>query len=287
MQITVMAGTNVRDLPILSSQVRFVSPAPLSVDATLTGDFWKFTLLKCDLVPYTFYALQANPVDCYAHKSRVTVPIVIVTPPPNAPQYLRGIDVSRWQGAINWAQVAPNIDFAYIKVGGGDDSNGPYFDYWANANYDGTQSARVRRGNYWFFSGRNTIQSQADMIAKWRQSHSDDLPWAIDIEDVSRGAEDIRDGLALAETVAQMTGKPPLVYTGAWWWNPRWGKALSLGVASTIPYPLWIASYTQEPIIPSGWGDWKVWQFSDRGSVPGIAGGVDMNRSHIFGGILN
>ena len=274
MQVIVMAGTNVRSLPSLSSVVRFVTPAPLGVDAKPIGDFWVFSLLKCDLIPGTFYSQKTDEVSCFVHTSRVNVNVVI-TPPPA--QFLRGIDISKWQGRIDWAQVKPAIDFAYIKVGGGDDS-APYYDFWADANYNGAVSNNIRRGHYWFFSGRNTIQSQANMIATWRQGHADDLPWAIDIEDVSRGGEDIRDGLALAETVAQMTGKPPLVYTGAWWWNPRWGKALSLGVSPTIPYPLWVASYTSEPFMPNGWADWTIWQYSDKGSVPGIAGGVDMNR---------
>lgn len=72
MIVTVMAGTNVRAEPSLSSIVRFVTPAPLSVDAKMSGDFWEFSLLKCDLIAGTIYSQQANPVNCYAHTSRVT-----------------------------------------------------------------------------------------------------------------------------------------------------------------------------------------------------------------------
>lgn len=101
MQITVMAGTNVRAQPNLSGGVRFVTPAPLSVDAKQEGDFWVFSLLKCDLIPGTFYGQEANPVDCYAHKSRVTVPIVIVTPPPTTTYAIDAqlIDfIAQWEG---------------------------------------------------------------------------------------------------------------------------------------------------------------------------------------------
>ena len=80
MQVIVMAGTNVRSLPSLSSVVRFVTPAPLGVDAKPIGDFWVFSLLKCDLIPGTFYSQQANPVDCYAHTSRVTIPSIAAPP---------------------------------------------------------------------------------------------------------------------------------------------------------------------------------------------------------------
>ena len=76
MIVTVSAGTNIRALPSLSSQVRFVTPAPLGVDAKPVGDFWVFTLLKCDLIPGTFYSQQANPVDCLSliHISEPTRP---------------------------------------------------------------------------------------------------------------------------------------------------------------------------------------------------------------------
>lgn len=99
MQVIVMAGTNVRSLPSLSSVVRFVTPAPLGVDAKLIGDFWVFSLLKCDLIPGTFYSQQANPVDCYAHTSRVNVNVV-VTPPATTHQIdAQLIDfIAQWEG---------------------------------------------------------------------------------------------------------------------------------------------------------------------------------------------
>lgn len=100
MQVIVMAGTNVRSLPSLSSVVRFVTPAPLGVDAKPVGDFWLFSLLKCDLIPGTFYSQQALPADCYAHTSRVTTPSIVA--PPAAPTH--AIDaalvdfIAQWEG---------------------------------------------------------------------------------------------------------------------------------------------------------------------------------------------
>jgi len=100
MQVIVMAGTNVRSLPSLSSVVRFVTPAPLGVDAKPIGDFWVFSLLKCDLIPGTFYSQQANPVDCYVHTSRVTTPTIVAPPGPAA----HAIDaalidfIAQWEG---------------------------------------------------------------------------------------------------------------------------------------------------------------------------------------------
>ncbi|MTV78195.1 hypothetical protein GM535_13330, partial [Streptococcus pneumoniae] len=69
---------------------------------------------------------------------------------------LRGIDVSRYQGAIAWLTVAPQIDFAYIKAGGGDDT-APYADPMGAGNALGAKRANVPFGFYWFFSGRNSV----------------------------------------------------------------------------------------------------------------------------------
>ena len=99
MIVTVSSGTNVRALTSLTSVVRFVTPGPLSVDAKPVGDFWLFSLLKCDLIGNTVYSQQANAVDCYAHASRVNVNVV-VTPAPTA----HAIDaalvdfIAQWEG---------------------------------------------------------------------------------------------------------------------------------------------------------------------------------------------
>lgn len=191
---------------------------------------------------------------------------------------LRGIDVSRWQGAIAWLTVAPLIDFAYIKAGGGDDLS-PYYDSFAHGNAIGAARANVPHGFYWFFSGRNTAQSQAVLIAQFHAAHPSALPWVIDIEDKTRGAGDIIDGLFLAERVHEITGVAPLIYTGAWWWDPKWALARTMGAPEVVPFRLWTAAYTPEPIIPKGWADYTVWQYSDRGAVAGITGNVDINRA--------
>ena len=103
------------------------------------------------------------------------------------------------------------------------------------------------------------------------------LPWVIDIEDPSRGAGDIVGGLELAEDVQALTGVAPLIYTGAWWWDPKWALAKSIGAPEPVPYGLWAASYTPGPIIPKGWTDYTVWQHSDKGRIAGIIGDVDLN----------
>lgn len=99
MQVTVMAGTNIRALPSLSSAVRFVTPGPLTVDAKPTGDFWVFQLLKCDLIAGTIYSQQASPVDCYAHISRVISAPVVVQPSNGHTVDAELVDfIAQWEG---------------------------------------------------------------------------------------------------------------------------------------------------------------------------------------------
>ncbi len=189
---------------------------------------------------------------------------------------LRGIDVSRYQGAIAWLTVAPQIDFAYIKAGGGDDT-APYADPLGAPNALGAKRAGVPFGFYWFFSGRNSVASQKTAIAAMvRANRGESLPWAIDIEDATRPASEVTDGLALADAVAQLTGVKPLIYTGAWFWDIRYQ---ALGGAPEIPYGLWVAAYADAPLIPHGWDDYTVWQHSDRGHIDGITGAVDLNQA--------
>ena len=192
---------------------------------------------------------------------------------------LRGIDVSRYQGAINWLAVAPQVDFAFVKAGGGDDI-APYTDRMAASNTILARQAGVRFGYYWYFSGRNSVETQLAKIAAFQLDNPGNvLPWVIDIEDATRGADDILSGLELAGMVETLTGVKPLIYTGAWYWNPRWVLARRMGAPAAVPFPLWVASYTPEAVMPYGWDDWTVWQYSDRGSVEGIAGAVDLDHA--------
>lgn len=78
------------------------------------------------------------------------------------------------------------------------------------------------------------------------------------------------------ETLAGLTGYKPVLYTSPWFWN-----------TFCQPYPdwtdfviRWVAHYTEaaQPMLPNGWPDWTLWQYTDRGRIPGIRAAVDRNR---------
>lgn len=204
-----------------------------------------------------------------------------------------GIDVSAYQRVIDWNKVAKTKRFAIIKLGGGELAQ-PFIDYYAVANVDAAWLTSLSVHGYWFFSGRNTNESQMAVLldALGRVKKKPAMLW-VDIEDKSRDdprfpatwtePTEIDRGLAFADELERVTGIRVGIYTGAWWWNERWPRSAAKRLGA-VGRPLWVASYTLAPIIPLGWSDWLVWQTSETGVVDGISGPVDTNiaKDEIF-----
>lgn len=199
---------------------------------------------------------------------------------------INGIDVSLYQGAINWTEVAKTKRFAIIKLGGGEKTQ-PFIDPYAIRNVDGASLTSLSVHGYWFFSGRNTNASQLAVLldALGRVRKKPVMLW-VDIEDKSRDdpqipstwtePTEIDRGLAFADELERVTGIRVGIYTGAWWWNGRWPRSAAKRLGA-VGRPLWAASYTNSPLIPLGWDEWLVWQTGDTGTVGGIVGPVDTN----------
>lgn len=182
---------------------------------------------------------------------------------------LPGIDVSHWQGRIDWARVADDgIAFAYIKATEGGDYVDPQF----VANWDGAARAGVLRGPYHFYRPQTDAAAQAQQFLRTVGARAGDLPPVLDVEVTDgRSAAAIAAGVRTwLETVERATGVRPILYTRAGFWNPVGG-----GFGA---YPLWVAHYgVAQPAIPADWDRWAIWQHSDAGRVAGITGNVDLN----------
>ncbi|MFO0749360.1 MAG: GH25 family lysozyme [Myxococcota bacterium] len=187
---------------------------------------------------------------------------------------LVGIDVSKWQGVIDWSAVASDaqdIRFAFIRVSDG--INTP--DVKFVANWAGAKENGLLRGAYQFFRPGQDAAAEADLLIDALVDDPGELPAVIDVENNS--------GLPKAQVAAQVgvwlerveaaTGRTPIIYTGASFWEPNVGSSAYAG------YPLWVAHWTSHcPTIPSAWSDWTFWQNSATGSVDGIDGDVDMDQ---------
>jgi len=192
---------------------------------------------------------------------------------------VEGIDVSTYQGTINWAQVTTsNVKFAVTRISDGVN----YSDAQFNRNWAAIRDAGLVRGAYQYFEPGQDALAQANMVvAKVGQLGPDDLPIQFDIE--ATGGQSAATIVARMkiwiERVTAGTGKRPMIYSAKYFWNDN------IASREFNSYPLWVANYGVTcPDMPDPWSNWTIWQYSDNRGVPGITGGVDADK---FNGTLD
>lgn len=185
----------------------------------------------------------------------------------------RGMDASKWQGAINFREVRRSgIRVVYIKAGEGDHSVDPYF----RRNYRLARQSRMHIGLYHYVTARTVSQArrQAHFFASLINEKNIHCRPAMDFEQVSGLTKVQANHIALAyvRELHRLTGYRPAVYSDDYDARTLWGKALTR-------YPLWIADYGKS--APSDLGPWERWegfQYTDKGRVSGVSGLVDLDR---------
>ncbi len=191
---------------------------------------------------------------------------------------IQGVDVSFYQGDVDWQAVANDgIVFAFAKATEGDylvDSK--FTSYWT-----GMRAAGIIRGAYHFFRPSIDPQVQANFfIQTINKLESDDLPPVCDIE-VTSGVDTntIVDRLSQwLNAVEKGLGRKPIIYTAPNFWQSDLGD-----IQLFSDYPLWIAHYdTNDPIVPGAWSTWIFHQYSESGTVQGIDGNADLDRFESF-----
>ena len=187
-----------------------------------------------------------------------------------------GIDVSSWQGDVDWDQVASDgVKYAVIRVSSGLHHFDQKFDQnWSNAGRVG-----ILRGVYQYFRPAHDARQQAELLVNEirRVGGSLELPPVIDVEeDDGHSAEEIQQAIRVwIEVVEEELGITPMIYTGFYFWQDHVG-----GTSEFNSYPLWHPQYAQIdcPRIADAWPDWHFWQYSCTGRVAGIEGDVDLNH---------
>lgn len=188
---------------------------------------------------------------------------------------VKGIDVSYYQGTINWTQVAGDgVKFAFIRVSDGTGFVDPKFEtYWS-----ASRAAGIKHGAYQFFRPGQDPVAQADLLLSkiGGKLAADDLPPVVDVE-ASDGlsATQIQAKLKIwVDRVKNALGRDPIIYTGFYFWRD------SVGAPDYAQTPLWHAQYTTAtcPNIAPPWTKWHLWQFTSTGTVAGISGDVDVDR---------
>jgi GH25 family lysozyme M1 (1,4-beta-N-acetylmuramidase) len=204
-----------------------------------------------------------------------------------ATPYVKGIDVSHYQGRITWTKVAnASITFAFGKATEGTTYTDPTY----TTNRTGAESAGITFGGYHF--GRpagsgdagliaNAI-AQADYFLDVAEPQEGELPPVLDLETKGNLATAALQKWTSAwlQQIAARTGVAGLVYASPSFWKTALGDTLSVAAAGN---PLWIAHWTTNasPLVPAeSWGgrSWTFWQYSSHGRVAGIGPQVDLDR---------
>ena len=181
-----------------------------------------------------------------------------------------GIDVSSYQGTIDWARVAGSgRKFGIAKASEGTGYTDPTF----AGNWSGMAKNGMLRGAYHFFRASVDAVAQAQHFVSivGKLGPNDFTMLDLEVTDGQSAATVASRALTWLKTVEQMTGKMPIVYTGPSFFQSTLGNP-----AGFVAYPLVIANYGVNcPDVPGSWKTWTMWQYSSTGSVPGIAGNVD------------
>ena len=188
-----------------------------------------------------------------------------------------GLDVSNWQGDIDYAQVkAAGIEVVYIKASEGTTFKDPYFE----RNYANAKANGLKVGLYHFVTATNvqSAREQAQFFASVISGKTPDCKLAMDFEQFRGGisVNEINEiSKVFLETVQQLTGKEVVIYSNL---NDA-QRVFSRELANQ--YPLWVAYWGSESGLlnsASNWQNWEGWQYTSRGIVAGVNGYVDRNR---------
>ena len=189
----------------------------------------------------------------------------------------KGIDVSKWQGKINFEAVRDaGCQFVIMRIGHG--RNGMEMDEYYRSNMAGAKSAGLDVGVY-FYSTANTekaVRQEARWIAENLKGEKLDFPVVFDWESFSNFQKygmSIHDLNMLFEAFAdelQKQGYSAMLYGSKNYLQNFWYPQKK--------YPVWLAHYTDQTDYL---GDYAIWQMSCRGRIPGIAGDVDLDIQYM------
>ncbi len=193
-----------------------------------------------------------------------------------------GIDVSKWNGEIDWDKVkAAGVEFAIIRAGYRGSVTGslvqdPYFE----ANMRGAAASGVETGVYFFTQAVNEVEAVEEASAVLKMIQEYELKYPIFIDTEGAGGNGRADGLdqetrtlvceAFCRTI-ENAGYEAGVYASRNWYNNN------LAVDRLEQYYIWLAEYRSAPLYQ---GYYQMWQYTSKGQIDGIKGNVDLNISY-------
>lgn len=192
--------------------------------------------------------------------------------PPSGGRQYRGIDISEFQGEIDFEEVRRSgIEAVYIRVGAGE-----YTDEYFAENYERAKAAGLKIGFYHYVTARSVEEGrrQARFFASLAAGREPDMRFAMDFEYF--GSLSVSQINAISEAyldeLTALTKREAVIYSDLSNARNIFSRALA------EKYPLWAAQYgADEPSANGKWREWVGFQYTDEGRVGGIYGNVDRN----------
>lgn len=208
--------------------------------------------------------------------------ILLFNNPSHEEYPIRGVDVSSYQGDIDWNILASqDISFAYIKATEGSSFVDEHFE----TNFNNAIKTNLKIGAYHFFSYDSSGITQAENFIKTVENADNLMPPVVDIEfygDKEKNLpnkEDVQENLSkLLNNLEEHYMKKPIIYATQ--------KSYDLYISGSYEdYPIWIRSIFTKPKLSDN-RDWSIWQYTNRARLDGYVGEekyIDMN---VFSGAL-
>ncbi|MBI5201068.1 MAG: lysozyme [Elusimicrobia bacterium] len=196
----------------------------------------------------------------------------LASPPPPSEFPVRGIDVSHHQDDIDWKKVATaGLSFVYIKATESDDFTDDRF----MENWKGAGQAGLRRGAYHFYDFCKKGAPQAQLYLDTVPVEFEGLPPVVDLElsgscrRLPKPAAFKKEFDAFVAKIQAAHREAPLLYVSYEIYDRYFAN-------SPEPLRIWITDFIGRPAL-SDKRDWVMWQFSEKGRIPGIGGPVDLD----------
>ena len=202
------------------------------------------------------------------------------------------MDVSRWQGSIDWDKVKASgkIDGVMLRAMGNSadgKASKPYLDPTFARNYTECTRLDIPVGVYGYFKAVNLAEAEKELayFKKLLTGRSFDLPAAVDIEDEVQkplGKSALTDLTAYMLSTVESWGVYAMLYTGLWFGS----TFLYMGGAALKLYDVWLARYprdkskTKPEDKPKTDFSFGMWQYTSTARVPGVSGNVDLSHAY-------
>jgi lysozyme len=185
---------------------------------------------------------------------------------------IQGIDISHYQGKINWQQLKQeNLDFVIIKATEGND----FVDHKFTENADSAIAHGYKVGAYHFYRLCRDGKKQAQHFINTTQQFALAIPPTVDLEfggnckGNQTKSQILRQIGEYLDTLESVYGTPPIIYATAEFYNEYIAGHFQRN-------PIWIRDIFRKPELKDK-RDWKIWQFANRGRLKGISTYIDIN----------